>query len=82
VEGVAYVAQHAFKHTENDWNILANEYIFLRSANGNGIRDANFEDREGLKKTARIMTEEDEKHIIFFKKRHTTQTVLQNRQDY
>jgi elongation factor 3 len=52
---VAYVAQHAFKHIENHLDISANEYIRWRYANGN--------DREGLEKTTRIVTEEDEKRM-------------------
>jgi hypothetical protein len=52
---VAYVAQHAFKHVENHLDISANEYVRWRYANGN--------DREGLEKTTRIVTEEDEKRM-------------------
>jgi len=53
---VAYVAQHAFKHIENHLDVSANEYIRWRYQNGN--------DREGLEKTTRIVTEEDEKRML------------------
>ena len=52
---VAYVAQHAFKHIENHLDISAIKYIRWRYANGN--------DREGLEKTTRIVTEEDQKRM-------------------
>jgi elongation factor 3 len=52
---VAYVAQHAFRHIENHLDVSANEYIRWRYQNGN--------DREGLEKTTRIVTEEDEKRM-------------------
>jgi elongation factor 3 len=52
---VAYVAQHAFKHIESHLDESANEYIRWRYRNGN--------DREGLDKSTRIVTEEDEKRM-------------------
>jgi len=52
---VAYVAQHAFNHIEHHLEISANEYIRWRYANGN--------DREGLQKQTRIVSEEEEKKM-------------------
>ena len=52
---VAYVAQHAFNHIENHLDISANEYIRWRYQNGN--------DREGLDKSTRVVTDEDEKNM-------------------
>ena len=52
---VAYVAQHAFNHIEKHLDISANEYIRWRYQNGN--------DREGLDKSSRIVTDEEEKKM-------------------
>jgi hypothetical protein len=50
---VAFVAQHI--ESESHLDISANEYIRWRYANGN--------DREGLEKTTRIVSKEDEKRM-------------------
>lgn len=49
----AYVSQHAFHHIEQHLNKTPNEYIQWRYSNG--------EDKEALKKSSTIITEEEEK---------------------
>lgn len=52
---IGYIAQHAFVHIENHLEKTPNEYIRWRYSGG--------EDKEELKKTTYIMTEEDEKQL-------------------